>query len=133
MTSVYRSIIPLIASVGSMLAGCARNAMAPAPEIRHALAPTGRLRVGVYPGSPTSMIRDPKTGEMKGVALELGKELARRLGVPFEPVVFQRPAEVIEGMKAGNVDITFTNASPARARDIDFTPPLLGIEQGFLV
>src|SRR5471030_296483 len=79
------------------------------------------------------MIRDPKTGEMKGVALELGKELARRLGVAFEPVVFQRPAEVIEGMKAGNVDITFTNASPARARDIDFTPPLLGIEQGFLV
>src|SRR5471030_3207790 len=79
------------------------------------------------------MIRDPKTGEMKGVALELGKELARRLGVPFEPVVFQRPAEVIEGIKTGNVDITFTNASPARARYIDFTPPLLGIEQGFLV
>ena len=25
------------------------------------LAPTGRLRVGVYPGSPTSMVVDPAT------------------------------------------------------------------------
>jgi polar amino acid transport system substrate-binding protein len=79
------------------------------------------------------MIRDPKTGEARGVTFELGQELARRLGVPFEAVVFQRPAEVVEGVKSGNADITFTNASPARAKDIDFTPPMLDIEQGFLV
>jgi polar amino acid transport system substrate-binding protein len=36
-------------------------------------------------------------------------------------------------VKAGNVDLTFTHASPARARDIDFTPPLPGIEQGLLI
>ena len=28
-----------------------------APELRQALAPTGSLRVAVYPGSPTSMVR----------------------------------------------------------------------------
>ena len=133
MANAIRSIVPLVAIALSLLAGCANTPSAPTPEIRQALAPTGTLRVGVYPGSPTSMIRDPKSGELKGVALELGQELARRLGVPFQSVVFQRPAEVVEGVKAGRVDITFTNASPARARDIDFTPPLLGIEQGFLV
>jgi len=54
---------------------------APTPEIRQALAPSGKLRVGVYPGSPFSMVRDPVSGEMKGIAVELGKALAMRLGV----------------------------------------------------
>jgi len=133
MISVRRSIVPLIAIVVSMLAGCAGNPAALTPEIRQTLAPTGKLRVGAYPGSPTSMVKDAKTGEMKGVTLELGQELARRLGVPFDLVVFQRPAEVVEGVKSGKADIAFTNASPARSKDIDFTPPLLDIEQGFLV
>lgn len=31
----------------------------PMPERRQALAPSGKLRVGVYPGSPFSMVRDP--------------------------------------------------------------------------
>ena len=51
------------------------------PEIRQALAPTGVLRVGVYPGSPTSWVKDPKTGESVGIALDLGKELAKRLNI----------------------------------------------------
>jgi polar amino acid transport system substrate-binding protein len=133
MISICRPMVPLITIVVSMLAACASNPLALTAEVRQALAPTGKLRVGMYHGSPTSMIRDPKTGEMKGVTLELGQELARRLGVPFESVVFQRPAEVVDGLKSGKADITFTNASPARAKDIDFTPPLLDIEQGFLV
>jgi polar amino acid transport system substrate-binding protein len=31
------------------------------------LAPTGRLRVGVYAGSPTSMVTDPASHETHGV------------------------------------------------------------------
>lgn len=131
--SSIRRIITSVAIAAFMLSGCANHPASPAPEIRQALAPTGKLRVGMYPGSPTSMIRDPNTGEMKGVTVALGQELARRLGVPFEPVVFQRPAEVVEGVKSGKADITFTNASAARAKVMDFTPPLLDIEQGFLV
>jgi len=132
MASARRSVYTFFAIVVSMLAACASTPPAPAPEIRQALAPTGKLRVGMYPGSPTSMIRDPKTGEMKGVTVELGQELARRLGVPFEPVVFQRPAEIVEAVKSGKADITFTNASSSRAKLMDFTPPLLDIEKGFL-
>ena len=113
-----------------LLAACATASVDPAA--RDALAPTGKLRVAVYPGSPTSMVKDA-TGETRGVTWELGQKLAAALGVPFEPVVFARPAEVIEGLKAGRADVTFTNASPARAKEVDFTPPLLAIEQGFLV
>jgi polar amino acid transport system substrate-binding protein len=114
-----------------VLAACATGAVDPAA--REALAPTGKLRVAVYPGSPTSMVKDAASGETRGVTWDLGQALAARLGVPFEPVVFARPAEVIEGLKAGRADVTFTNASPARAKEVDFTPPLLAIEQGFIV
>jgi polar amino acid transport system substrate-binding protein len=109
------------------------NAAQPAPADRQALAPTGRLRVGVYPGSPTSMIRDESSGEAKGLTFDLGKEFARRLNVPFKPVEFRQIADVLDAMKQGRVDFTVTNASPARAQLIDFTAPILGVELGYLV
>ena len=104
-----------------------------APDVRQALAPGGKLRVGVYPGSPTSMIRDRASGETKGLAYELGQEFARRLNIPFEPVEFTQIADVLDALKQGAVDFTVTNASPARAKDVDFTAPILGVELGYLV
>jgi polar amino acid transport system substrate-binding protein len=121
------------AAIALVLAGCATAPVEPGATARQALAPTGKLRVAVYPGSPTSMVKDAASGETRGVTWDLGQALAARLGVPFEPVVFPRVAEVIEGLKSGKADVTLTNATPARARDLDFTPPLLAVEQGFLV
>lgn len=102
-------------------------------DARTALAPSGRLRVGVYLGSPTSWVKNPKTGESTGVALELGRLMAQQLQVPVEVVEFARVAEIIDALKAGQVDMTFTNASPARARDVDFSAPLIQLELGLLV
>jgi polar amino acid transport system substrate-binding protein len=121
------------AVVGLLLTACAGVHTVPAPEVRQALAPTGKLRVGVYSGSPFSMIRDPASGETKGVTVEIGKALAMRLGVPYEAVEYARIAEVLEALKAGQVDVTIANATPARAKDLDWTPPLLLIELGYLV
>ncbi len=102
------------------------------------LAPTGKLRIGVYRGSPTSMVVDSKTGESKGVALQLGQALAKQLNVPYEIVEFPRLAEILLAMKtdagkSASVDITFTNATAARAKDVDFTSPLVSLELGYLV
>jgi polar amino acid transport system substrate-binding protein len=109
-----------------------RPTATPMPERRQALAPAGRLRVGVYPGSPYSLVRDPVSGEMKGIAVELGKALAARLDVPYEQVEFGRPAEIYEALKAGQIDITIVNATPARAEEFAWSPPLMLIELGFL-
>ena len=79
------------------------------------------------------MIRNPVSGEVAGVSVDLGKELAKRLGVPYEQVEYQRIAEVIDGLKIGAVDFAVSNATPARAKDVDFTQPLLAIELGYLV
>jgi polar amino acid transport system substrate-binding protein len=104
-----------------------------AQDAREVLAPQGRLRVGVYPGSPTSMVQPSSTREAHGLSLDLGKELARRLGVPFEQVNYQRIADVLEGMKAGDVDFTVSNSTPLRALDVAFSQTLLSIELGYLV
>ena len=100
---------------------------------RELLAPTGRLRVGVYPGSPTSMVKDPKTDKTHGVAYDLGRAFAERLKVPVEYVTFQRVADVIGAIKDGQVDFSVTNATPARANDVSFSQTLLSVELGYLV
>jgi polar amino acid transport system substrate-binding protein len=114
------------------VAACAGPGPRPDGEAARALAPSGKLRVGVYAGSPTSMVRDKASGEARGLSYELGRELAARLGVPFEPVEYPRVAEVVEAIKAGQIDFTVTNATPARAQDIDFTAPILALELGYL-
>jgi polar amino acid transport system substrate-binding protein len=97
------------------------------------LAPTSSLRAGVFPGSPLSMATDRKTGETHGLCIDLGKTLAKRLGVPFEQVNYQRIAEVIEAMKAGDIDFTVSNATPARAAHVSFSQTLISLELGYLV
>lgn len=104
-----------------------------AQDAKAILAPTGKLRVGVYLGSPTSLVHDPRTGESHGLSFELGKELAKRLGAPFEQVNYQRISDIIEGMKAGDVDFTISNSTPARAAFVTFSQTLLTIELGYLV
>lgn len=79
------------------------------------------------------MVKAPKTGEAAGVALNLGQALGRQLGVPVQVVEFSRLALVLEALKTGAVDFTFTNATEIRARDVDFTDPLIQLELGFLV
>ncbi|MBW7967902.1 ABC transporter substrate-binding protein [Bradyrhizobium sp. BR 10289] len=96
------------------------------------LAPSGTLRVGIYPGSPTSMVTDA-AGKPHGLAYDLGGELAKQLGVPIDYVKFQRVADIVAAIHDGQVDFTVTNATPARANDVSFTQPVLSIELGFLV
>jgi polar amino acid transport system substrate-binding protein len=127
-----RLLAGLAAAATLWLAGCA-SPPAVDPQVRAVLAPTGALRVAVYPGSPTNMVRKPGASEPVGLAYELGRELARELGVPVRYVEYQRAAQLTEALKVGDADFTFTNASEARARDVDFTEPLVRLELGYLV
>jgi polar amino acid transport system substrate-binding protein len=89
--------------------------------------------VGVYPGSPTSLVIHPQTGERSGVALALGQLMGQQMGVPVQVVEFARVADIITAIQRGQVDMTFTNASPARAQDVDFTRTLVQLELGLLL
>ena len=103
----------MTAILGLVLTGCASIHTAPTPEARQALAPTGKLRVA-FPLLPIYATKDPATAEVKGVAVDLGKELAQRVGVPFEPVVYPNPPPLIGGAKSGEWDVALIGISAER-------------------
>ncbi|MGY2050952.1 transporter substrate-binding domain-containing protein [Methylobacterium sp. JK268] len=117
----------------AMVVSCPLPLTAHAQGVAVEMAPTGALRVGVYPGSPLSMVRDRATNETRGMSAELGDEVARQLGVPVRRIAFRTVAEVVAAMSSGAVDLTVSNASPARAKEVDFSPTLLSLELGYLV
>ena len=118
-----------IFAAAALLAACAA---APSQDVRHAIAPTGVLRVGVYSGSPTSFVRS-KDGREAGLSLEMGRMLGQRLGVPVQVVQFDRIALILAAMKKGDIDFTFTNATEERRKDLDFSPAIVRLELGYLV
>src|SRR6185369_9215782 len=99
---------------GLLFSSCAEMNTSPSPEVKQVLAPTGKLRVGLYLGAPSSVLKDSATGEMKGVGFDLGKELARRMAVPFEPVVYPTIADLIGNASTGQWDVTFVSITPER-------------------
>jgi polar amino acid transport system substrate-binding protein len=125
----HRALGVLLWAVASVQ--CAEAAAPPkaTAELQRTLAPTGSLQVAVYAGSSTSLV---DKNDLRGVGFELGREFARRLGVPFKPLVFANNAEVLNAMKTGRADIAFTNATAERAEYMDFTQPYIMYELGYL-
>src|SRR5216683_513426 len=66
------------------------------PAARADLAPTGKLRAGVNYGNFILAVKDPATGESRGVAIDLMRELAQRLGVPAEIVAYDSVAKMVD-------------------------------------
>lgn len=97
------------------------------------LAPTGKLRVALLNGDATQAIKDSTSGELKGVGFDLGKLLAQRLGVPFEPVLYPSIGGLLDNGKTGAWDVAFIGITPARAKEWDFAAPHLEVEFGYLI
>jgi len=103
------------------------------PAARADLAPTGKLRAGINYGNFILAKKDPASGESSGVAIDLTRELGRRLGVPVEIVAYNSVATMVDAAKTGAWDIAFLGADPARAGEISFTAAYLEIEATYLV
>ncbi|MDP2700709.1 MAG: transporter substrate-binding domain-containing protein [Candidatus Rokubacteria bacterium] len=103
------------------------------PPTRAELAPTGKLRAGINYGNVILARKDRATGESSGVAIDLARELARRLGVPVEIVAYDGVGAMVDGAKAGAWDIAFLGADPARAGEISFTAAYVELEATYLV
>ena len=103
------------------------------PDARADLAPTGKLRVGINLGNFLLTAKDPATGESRGIAVDLGRELGRRLGVPVEIVGYPTPGELADAAKSGVWDVGFLGAEPQRAKEISFTAAYVEIEATYLV
>ncbi|MGH8640520.1 MAG: transporter substrate-binding domain-containing protein, partial [Burkholderiales bacterium] len=115
------------------LAACASSIPAVPPAARSELAPTGKLRVALLSRNPVFVTRDGPVREMRGVAVDLGRELARQLGASFEPVRYDTVAKLVDGAKTQDWDVAFLGYEDERAAWMDFTAPYLELRSSYLV
>ena len=100
---------------------------------QESIAPQGKLRMGLYKGTPSSILVSDTSKQARGIGYELGENLALQMGVGYTPVVFEKNADVLAAIKNNEVDLVFTNASPDRAKYIQFSKTVIKIEKGYLI
>ncbi len=122
---VALSLLPATASL-------AAGANAVPAEARVQLAPTGKLRVAFAMFEPALATRDA-AGEPAGVAPDLARALAERLGVPLEPILFDSPATYAESAASFRWDIALAGRQAGGAAHVDFGPTVILIDHEMLL
>jgi polar amino acid transport system substrate-binding protein len=107
--------------------------MTPDTTLLKAFAPTGKLRASINLGNPILAHKNPETGAPGGVSVDLARELAARLGVEVEYVVFETAAKSVDAVTTEAADIGFFAIDPVRGAGIAFTAPYVLIEGFYLV
>ena len=95
------------------------------PAVLADLAPGDKLRAGINYGNFILASRDAATGESRGVAIDLLREIAGRLQVPTKIVAYDKVGVMVDEAKTGAWDIAFLGSEPAREREISFTAAYL--------
>ena len=122
-----------LAFIALLLAsGCVTADVVPYDVVRE-LAPTGKLRAAINFGNGVLAQKDPKTGEARGVSVDLAREVAKRAGIPLEIVPYDAAGKVSADATQNRWDIAFVARDPDRAKDIEFTAPYVIIEGTYLV
>ena len=103
------------------------------PALKSEIAPTGKLRIGANMSNFLLTAKDPATGAPRGIVVDLGHELGRRLGLPVEIVPYPNPGALADAAGQNAWDVGFLGAEPQRAKEIDFTPAYVEIEAVYLV
>jgi polar amino acid transport system substrate-binding protein len=127
-----RRLLCALALICAGSAFAAADSVAP-PAVVKALAPTGKLRAAINLVNTVIAQRDPETGQPKGISVELARELARRLGVPVEFVIFQGAGAEFDAAQTGVWDIGFFAIGPARRAQVHFTGPYVELEGAYMV
>jgi polar amino acid transport system substrate-binding protein len=120
-----------LGALAALAAAVCAPAHAQTSDLAKAFAPTGTLRVSVL--MVTYFALPDRQSDLKGVVPDLGRELARRLGVPAQLVRFENPVAVIEAFRKGELDATFIGITADRAAAFDFGPVVLDLQTTYLV
>ena len=103
---------------------------APDPRVAD-LVRAGKVRVALFPPQYT---KDPVSGELKGVYVDVARAVAARIGVELVLVEHPTPPKMVECLKAGACDVGSLGFDPARAGDVEgFSPAFLEFDYTYLV
>lgn len=103
----------------SACAGLALAAVVAMPALADGLndelAPTGKVRVAIAISPAGGAFWSTKTeAGYAGVPVDLGKDMATRLGVPVEYVVYQNSGQITDAAGKGSWDVTWMPKDPER-------------------
>ena len=102
-------------------------------EIVAQLAPHGVLRAGLNLSNFLLISSRDADGGPVGVAPDMARAIADRLGVPVCYVPFPKPGELADAAGTDTWDIGLIGAEPARAEKIEFSPAYVEIQSTYLV
>ena len=116
----------------TLITGCATSPVV-SDSARSELAPTGKLRAGINLGNMLFTSKDAATGQLSGVSIDVMRELASRLGVPVDLVIYATPGDVADASEKGAWDVAILAIEPARAKTITFSPAMTEIDATYVV
>jgi polar amino acid transport system substrate-binding protein len=103
------------------------------PEVRAQLAPKNVLHAAVYLGNFLLVTGQSSSGEPIGIAPDICRAIAERLGVELELMGCQTQDEVVNCAASGQCGVVLVGSDPTRAKRVTFTPAYVELEATYLV
>ena len=97
------------------------------------IAPTGTLRAAYIVSNLAQSVKDPITGEFRGVSTDIARELGRRNQVPVTILPLANAAAVLEAVQRGQADVGFVAPNPERMGIVLYSQTYMFVQQSFLV
>jgi polar amino acid transport system substrate-binding protein len=99
------------------------------------LIPTGKLRFGVVfaPKMSALFVIKDETGQPRGITVDLGKDLANKLGVPVEFMVAPNTGLLTDAVASAQIDAAFMPVDDERRKRLDFGPAYCLVESTYMV
>jgi polar amino acid transport system substrate-binding protein len=115
----------MLGKIGGILAVALALTTAPAKaeDTADAVRARGVLRVPGILNEDPYFNKDPRTGEWRGFAVEMARDIAKTLGVKLEIIESSWPNQILD-VQSGKADLAFgVTATPQRALSIAFSQP----------
>ena len=112
----------VLAGIITVTLACAFSVIAKA-DVMKELVPTGKLRVAIAVApAPSALyaVKDAASGKFRGVTVDLGTALAKKLGVPVEFLAHLASGEIQNSAGSGKWDVTFMPVDDERKKFVDF-------------
>ena len=103
------------------------------PAVRAQLTPHGVLYAAVYLGNFLLVTGRSSSGEPTGIAPDICRAIAERLGVELCLLGCETQDEVVNSVADGKCGIALVGSDPARAKRVTFTPAYVELEASYLV
>lgn len=102
-------------------------------SLQSRIAPSGTIRFAINIGNSVLTRVDPQSGEVGGITVNLARDIARELDLPYTLEIFNSARAVVETASQDAWDFAFVARDPKRSESITFSNPYFLIEGSYLV